>query len=158
MKKRTIALLFVTHCSVAVFGFSAGIYLLPILTAPAAPSNEEVKLISAQAKYSAQFSKDRKDSDMLHWGEGTVSIGSNNISFIGKLAPGPDYKLYLSPKYLETEADFHRLKSTMVQVGNVTTFNNFVVKVPTDIKPSNFTSVIIWCEAFNQFITSAKYQ
>ena len=158
MKKRTIAFLFATHCIVAVFGFSAGIYILPIITAPPAPSNEEVKLMSSQARYTALFSKDRKDSDMLHWGEGTVSINSKTITLIGKLAPGPDYKLYLSPKYIETEADFHRLKSKMTRVGNVTTFDNFVVQVPANIEPSNFNSVIIWCEAFSQFITSAKYQ
>ena len=28
---------------------------------------------------------------------------------VGKLAPGPDYKLYLSPEFVETEADFKRL-------------------------------------------------
>ena len=76
---------------------------------------------------------------------------------MGWQAPGPDYKLYLSPEFVETEADFNRLKSTMVREGDVKTFENFVVKVPLDIDPSKFTSVIVWCEAFGEFITSAKY-
>lgn len=158
MKKRTFTLLFATHCAVAVLGFSAGIYMLPILTAPPAPSAEEVKLISSQADYTAQFKKDLKDSDALHWGEGRVSIGSKNITFLGELAPGPDYKLYLSTKFIESETEFLQLKSSMVQVGAVNTFNNFVVKVPPQIKPSKYNSVIIWCEAFGQFITAAQYQ
>ena len=158
MKIRTVALLIVTHCAVAVLGFGAGIYVLPILTAPPAPSEEEIKLMSSQAKYIAQFRKDLNDSDTLHWGEGTVSIGSKSITLMGQLAPGPDYKLYLSPEFVETEFDFNRLKSTMVRVGDVKTFENFVVEVPPNIDPSNYTSVIIWCEAFSQFITSAKYQ
>ncbi len=158
MKIRTIAFLIVTHCAVGGLGFGAGIYMLPILTAPPAPSEEEIKAMSSQAKYTAQFRRDLVDSDTLHWGEGTVSIGSESIVLMGKLAPGPDYKLYLSPEFVETEADFNRLKSTMVRVGDVKTFENFVVKVPAGTDPSDYTSVIIWCEAFSQFITSAKYQ
>ena len=158
MKVRTVALLIVTHFAVGILGFGVGIYVLPILTAPPAPSKEEIKIISSQAKYIAQFRKDLKDSDYLHWGEGTVSIGSKFIALKGKLAPGPDYKLYLSPKFVETEVDFNRLKSTMVRVGDVKTFENFVVRVPASIDPSNYTSVIIWCEAFSQFITSTKYK
>jgi hypothetical protein len=77
---------------------------------------------------------------------------------MGKLAPGPDYKLYLSPEFVETEADFNRLKPTMVRVGDVETFENFVVNIPPGINPLNFNSVIVWCESFGQFITSAKYR
>ena len=158
MKIRILVLLIVTHCVVGVIGFGAGIYLLPIMTAPPAPSEEEIKVLSSHAKYMAQFRKDLKDSDILHWGEGKVSIGSNSINFIGKLAPGPDYKLYLSPEFVETEVDFNRLKDTMVRVGDVKTFENFVVEIPLGIDPSNYTSIIVWCESFGQFITSAEYQ
>lgn len=158
MKIRSIALLIVTHGVVAAAGFGAGIYLLPILTAPPAPSAEEISIMSSQARYTAQFRKDLTDSDTLHWGEGTVAIGASTITFMGKLAPGPDYKLYLSPEFVETEADFNRLKATMERVGDVKTFDNFVVEIPPEIDPSKFTSVIVWCEAFGQFITSARYQ
>ena len=158
MKIRTLVLLIATHCVVGVLGFGVGIYALPILTAPPAPSEEEIKAMSAQARYTAQFRRDLKDSDALHWGEGTVSVSAKTITLMGKLAPGPDYKLYLSPEFVETEADFNRLKSSMVQVGDVKTFENFVVYLSPGIDPSNFNSVIVWCESFGQFITSAKYQ
>ncbi|MBT8133678.1 MAG: DM13 domain-containing protein, partial [Gammaproteobacteria bacterium] len=144
MKLRAIALLVITHCVVGVLGFGAGIYVLPILTAPPVPSEEEISVMSSQAKYTGQFKKDLEDSDALHWGEGTVSIGSSSITLIGKLAPGPDYKLYLSPEFVETEAEFNRLKSTMVRVGDVKTFDNFVVQVPPGIDASNYGSVIVW--------------
>ena len=62
---------------------------------------------------------------------------------MGELAPGPDYKLYLSPKFVETESDFNRLKPSMVRVGDVKTFENFVVNVPASIDPSDFNSVIV---------------
>jgi hypothetical protein len=158
MKVRKVALLIATHCAAGVLGFGLGIYALPILTAPPAPDEDEIKTMSSQAKYTAQFRRDLEDSDAFHWGEGTVSVGSGAVTLMGKLAPGPDYKLYLSPEFVETEADFNRLKATMVRVGDVKTFDNFVVYLPPDIDVSNFNSVIVWCESFGQFITSAKYQ
>jgi hypothetical protein len=67
-------------------------------------------------------------------------------------------KLYLSPEFVETEADFKRLKSRMVRVGDVRTFENFVVSVPENIDISRYDTVIVWCESFGQFITAAKYR
>ena len=78
--------------------------------------------------------------------------------FRSRLAPGPDYKLYLSPEFVETEAGFARLKSRMVRVGEVKTFGNFVIPVPTDIDVSQYNTAIVWCETFSQFITAAKYR
>lgn len=155
--KKTIVLLF-THGAVAAAGFAGGIYALPILIAPPAPSVDEVSDAASTAAFTAEFVRDLKDSDALHWGEGKVSVGKEVISFMGELAPGPDYKLYLSPQFVETEADFNRLKPSMIRVGDVKTFNNFLVKVPGDIDPAKYSSVIVWCETFGQFITAAKYQ
>lgn len=151
-------LLLASHAAVAAAGFAGGIYALPILVAPTAPTMEEVKAAMQQARFIGQFKRDLKDSDSLHWGEGTVSIGSETISLAGRLAPGPDYKLYLSPEFVETEADFKRLKQTMARVGDVKTFENFVVAVPAGIDPAKYKAVIVWCETFSQFITAAKYR
>ena len=158
MKTRTLALLVITHAAVAFAGFSVGIYVLPILTAPPAPGDAQIREMSLQAEYTGRFRRDLKDSDALHWGEGTVSVGPRFITLMGRLAPGPDYKLYLSPDFVETEADFNRLKPGMVRVGDVRTFENFVVAVPPGVNPSEFDTIIVWCEAFGQFITSARYR
>ncbi len=156
MKK--LLLLLASHTAVGALGFGLGIYVLPILTAPAAPTALEAAAAAGEAAYSGQFRRDLKDSDMLHWGEGTVSVGRRSIALVGTLAPGPDYKLYLSPEFVETEADFMRLKSRMVRVGDVRTFDNFVVAVPQPIDVAAYSAVIVWCEAFGQFITAARYR
>jgi hypothetical protein len=119
---------------------------------------DEIKAAAAQVQFTGQFKRDLKDSDALHWGEGQVSIAPAAITFVGKLAPGPDYKLYLSPEFVETEADFKRLKASMVRVGDVKTFENFVVAIPPGIDPAKYSAVIVWCETFSQFITAAKYK
>ena len=158
MSARKILLLVASHIAVAAAGFAGGIYVLPILIAPAAPTLGEIKAATTQVQFTGQFKRGLKDSDSLHWGEGIVSIAPNAISLAGKLAPGPDYKLYLSPEFVETEADFNRLKTSMVRVGDVKTFENFVVAVPAGIEPAKYSAVVVWCEAFGQFITAAKYR
>jgi len=158
MKTRKTLLLVASHIAVAAAGFAGGIYVLPILIAPAAPTMEEIKAATTQVQFTGQFKRELKDSDSLHWGEGVVSIAPNAISLVGKLAPGPDYKLYLSPEFVETEADFNRLKKSMARVGDVKTFENFVVAVPADIEPAKYSAVVVWCESFGQFITAAKYR
>lgn len=156
MKK--LLFLIASHAFALSLGFALGIYALPILTAPSAPTTSEAASAASQATYAGHFRRDLKDSDLLHWGEGTLSVGRTSIVLVGKLAPGPDYKLYLSPEFVETEADFKRLKSRMVRVGDVRTFENFVVSVPENIDISRYDTVIVWCESFGQFITAAKYR
>ena len=158
MNTRKALLLTASHITVAAGGFAAGVYTLPILIAPSAPTTEEIKAATAQTLFTGQFKRDLKDSDALHWGEGVVSIASTAISLEGKLSPGPDYKLYLSPEFVETEADYYRLKKNMVRIGDVKTFENFVVAVPPGIDLTKYTAVIVWCEAFGEFITAAKYR
>lgn len=153
-----ILALVASHAVVALLGFAAGIYFLPILTAPPAPDVEEVRDRSANAEFTGQFRRDLADSDALHWGEGTVSVGRESIVLEGKIAPGPDYKLYLSPEFVETEADFLRLKAEMTVVGDVKTFENFIVPVSSALDPSQFNTVVVWCESFSEFITAAQYR
>jgi len=143
---------------VLVVGFGLGIYLLPILTAPVAPSTQEVSTGIGETLFTGSFRRDLRDSDLLHWGEGRVRIAAHAITLEGRLAPGPDYKLYLSPAFVETEADFERLKGSMQRIGDVRTFENFIVPVPEGIDVARYSAVIVWCEAFSQFITAARYR
>ena len=156
MKK--LILLVATHLAAAVAGFAAGVYFLPILTAPPAPEDALVQAQAETSDFEGQFRRDLKDSDAVHWGDGTVFVGRDAISLAGEIAPGPDYKLYLSPTFIETEADFLRLKDTMMLVGDVKTFKNFIVPVPAYVDPGAFNTAIVWCESFSQFITAAQYR
>ena len=153
-----VFLLLISHVVALVIGFALGVYALPILIAPDAPSTAQVQVQAGAAAYKGQFRRNLKDSDALHWGEGTVSVSAKSIGLAGELAPGPDYKLYLSPQFVETEAEFNELKPRMVRVGDVKTFNNFLIAVPADIDVERYNTVVIWCERFSQFITAAKYK
>jgi hypothetical protein len=141
-----------SHTAALMLGFGIGVYVLPILTTPEPPSAAELARHTSEALYTGHFRRELADSDLLHWGEATVSVGRSSIVFAGRLAPGPDYKLYLSPEFVETEVDFARLKSRMVRVDDVRGFGNLIVPVPPAIDVTRFTTVIVWCESFGQFI------
>ncbi|MDH4416174.1 MAG: DM13 domain-containing protein [Acidovorax sp.] len=158
MKLLKSLLLIASHLATLAIGIALGVYALPIVIAPEAPTQQEIQSGLPAAQWTATFRRDLKDSDALHWGEGAVSISPQAISLLGRLAPGPDYKLYLSPEFVETEADFMRLKPKMLRVGDVKTFNNFIVPVPQGVDPAKFNTVIVWCETFSEFITAAKYR
>ena len=156
MKK--IALLTLSHILAITFGFGLGIYALPILTAPDGPANSEIKSLQGQARFRAEFRRDIKGSDVFHWGEGAVSLDAKTISLMGKLAPGPDYKLYLVPEFVDTRQGFLKVKASALRVGDITTFDNFVISLPENVDIEKYNTVLVWCESFSMFISAAKYR
>ena len=147
-----------SHVFALALGFGIGIYALPILTAPESPDEDSIRSAAGAAQFTGMFRRDLEDSDPLHYGDGTLYVSRDVIAFEGRLAPGPDYRLYLSPKFVETEDAFEASKHKMVQVGHVFTFEDFMVDVPDSIDPAEFTTAIVWCDSFGQFITAAAYQ
>jgi len=150
--------LLLSHALVLGLGFAAGIYALPIIVAPASPALAEIRAEAARAPFKTHLRRDLEGSDMLHWGEGAVSVSREAVTLEGRLAPGPDYKLYLSPEFVQTEAQFLQLKSRMVRIGDVKTFDNFRVAMPPAVDPAQFNTVVVWCETFGQFISAGQYR
>lgn len=147
-----------SHISVFVAGGMLGIYLLPIIIAPGAPERNELIAFADNAVYSASLDKGLKGSDWLHWADGQVYISPGAIAFLGKLAPGPDYKLYLTPKLVTDKKDFLSIKNHSVMIGDIRTFDNFIVSVPASVDIHQYPALLIWCEAFNQFISAGLYR
>jgi len=112
----------------------------------------------AEAEFTGAFSRDLAGSDFLHWGTGSISLSAARITHIGELAPGPDYKLYLSPEFVEDETGFEALKSRAALIGDIKMFNGMILEVPQGIDVGAYNTVVIWCESFGEFITAAKYQ
>jgi len=155
---RRLIIFAASHLAVLAAGFALGIYLLPILTAPAAPDAAKLEEMAQNAQFSANLTRDLSGSDFLHWGEGTISLSTNEIIHQGKLAPGPDYKLYLVKKFVENEDEFLPVKAEALQIGDVKTFEGFLLTVPEGVDITQFNTVLVWCEAFSEFITAAQYR
>lgn len=154
---RFVLLLF-SHGAMLVVGFAAGIYVLPILTAPKSPDAAMLQQQAENAAHSASFERELRGSDFLHWGEGTISISPDRIVHQGSLAPGPDYKAYLVTEFVEHEDEFLPLKEKSALIGDVKSFEGFVLEVPDNVDTGKYNTVLIWCETFGEFITAAKYR
>ena len=156
--RMTKLLLILSHGATALSGFALGIYLLPILVAPAPPDLMAVEATLSNPLFTTEFERQREDSDALHWGEGQLRLYSDTIVFEGELAPGPDYRLYLTPKFVETEADFLALKDQSVEMGAVRSFEGFVLNNAFAVNDPRYTAAVVWCETFGQFISSGQYR
>ena len=156
--RMTKLLLILSHGATALSGFALGIYLLPILVAPAPPDLMAVEATLSNPLFTTEFERQREDSDALHWGEGQLRLYSDTIVFEGELAPGPDYRLYLTPKFVETEADFLALKDQSVEMGAVRSFEGFVLNNAFAVNDPRYTTAVVWCETFGQFISSGQYR
>jgi len=157
MISKKVILLF-THTIVLIMGFGLGVYFLPILTAPKSLDVSIINEYEKKATYQTEFVKELKGSDFLHWGEAKVTISDDKVTVNGSIAPGPDYKLYLTNQFVEHEDEFLPIKSEAKYVAEVKTFKNFVINIPSDININDYNTVVIWCERFEEFITAAKYQ
>ncbi|MEM9394062.1 MAG: DM13 domain-containing protein [Pseudomonadota bacterium] len=155
--KRLVLFLF-THGAAVAIGFAAGIYFLPILTAPPSPDAEMLEERAQAAMFNAELTRELRGSDRLHWGEGMISLTETQIVHQGALSPGPDYKVYLVSQFVEHEDEFEPLKDASLRVGDVKTFDGFILDMPADVDLEAYNTVLIWCEAFSEFITAAQYR
>ena len=157
---RRYVLLFgvVKFCAGLVIGFGLGVYFLPILTAEKGLVTVAIEALSQSALRQGTFVRDLPGLDGLHWGDGVIMANANQIWLDGENSPGPDYRLYLTPKYVETGAEFLQIKADSTQIGPIRAFENFALDIPAGVEASNFPALLIWCEAFGQFITAARLQ
>ena len=156
--KKKIILLISSYIIVFVLGFGLGIYLLPILTSPKSVNIDKIIKLEKNALYKTLFVKDLKGSDLFHWGEAKVTVSKNEIIVNGSIAPGPDYKLYLTKEFVEQEEEFLFIKDKSKYIAEVKTFKNFVITIPENIDINDYNTIVIWCESFSEFITAAKYK
>ena len=136
-------------------GLALGVYFLPILTEEKGLDSSALAQLEASAERSGTFTRDLSGSDAFHWGEGTVRASASRIWLEGRVSPGPDYRLYLTPSLATDEESFLKIKDQSVQVGEVKAFSNFSLDVPPGIDVGAYPAVLIWCEAFGEFITAA---
>ncbi|MEM8823155.1 MAG: DM13 domain-containing protein [Pseudomonadota bacterium] len=156
MKKLLLGAL--THGGALALGFGLGVYFLPILTAPPSPDASTLEAMAEDAVYTAEFAQDLRGHDLIHWGEGVVSLTPTQIVHEGRLGPGPDYRLYLVPEFVEHEDEFLPLKDQSRVIGPVETFEGFALDIPDGVTLEDYTTVLIWCEAFSEFIAAAQYR
>ncbi len=65
---------------------------------------------------------------MQHYGDGEIIHSVENgiiyITLQGHVTPGPDYKLFLTPKYVDTKAGFEAIEAESEHMGDIRAFEN----------------------------------
>ena len=143
-------------------GFALGVYFLPIIIASEGATEAQIVTAKENILARASFIRDLKGSDSLHWGDGELLIsmedGQVYATLDGEIAPGPDYKIYLTPKFVEDEDSFIAIKQDSHKVGDITGFKNFRTILTVSNELNNYAAVVIWCEVFKEFITAGRVQ
>ena len=93
-----------------VIGFALGAHFLPILTEEKGLDTAALAQLEASAERNGTITRDLPSSDAFYWGEGKVRASGTRIWPEGKISPGPDYRLYLTPSLATDEASFVKIK------------------------------------------------
>ena len=123
--------------------------------------NEQIADVDTKTVIAAGHFIHPNPSDPIHWGKGSISVYRQNTLveiFLHndfEVGPGPAYHVYLSTgKDIMNNDDFNPTENT--DIGKLKSFKGSqIYKVPDGLDPAQFKSVVVWCVAFNQLITSA---
>ncbi|UMJ26228.1 DM13 domain-containing protein (plasmid) [Klebsiella pneumoniae] len=141
-----------------IANFATVPYVLPILTAEKNSSADEIKEVKNNARYTGAFFKNQKGSNAVHWVDGKLYVSDQEIAFEGSIAPGPDYKIYLTKTQADDRNSFLKIKEESLYIGDLKNYGNFKKNLPNGVNIDEYTTVQIWCEKFEQFIGSAQYR
>lgn len=159
MKKWLWGVLFGSMIGIAA-GFALGVYTLPILVEWLGNTdNASTVQIFSETDPVGQFDRNSPGSDALHWGEGKLRVTSGKLVFEDdvKLAPGPDYRVYMTKKFVDNRDDFKRIKASAIEVAKLKTFSGpLSFELPADLNTDQYDNVVVWCEAFSMYIASAR--
>ncbi|WP_058973742.1 DM13 domain-containing protein [Type-D symbiont of Plautia stali] len=158
MRKSLKIGLLASHLMLLGVGFGTGVYILPVLTAEKNSTKEEVNSVKNDARYTGVFNKNQEGSNAVHWAEGQLYINDTDIAFEGSIAPGPDYKIYLTKVQANDRESFLHIKEDSLYIGDLKNFGDFKKSLPNGVNIDGYTTVQIWCERFEQFIASASFK
>ena len=133
----------------------------PVVVAPVVVAEPKQKRLTVVK--SGDFNPNAQGSDGFHRGSGSVSIvsmGGKNYVIFGEdftVSNGPDYRLYLVPEFgIETESRFKTIKPRSHMIGKVKQFSGMqLFEIPQSVALGSVNGIVIWCEAFSQFISTA---
>ena len=144
------------------FGFVLGIFFFPFLFPQAMemtevmPPPQEQRAQATPAVAQGTFVHVNK-WDLVHWGEGGVSVHRDKIVIHDdfEVGPGPKYHVYLS-KADTIEGNDDVEDNAFFDLGRLRSFKGGQsYSVPSGVNVADYAHVVIWCEAFSVLISPA---
>lgn len=138
-------------------GFAAGILCFPLLFPAPAMSGAAPDSTSGALLGTGSFAH-ADPSDPTHYGSGSVAVYKDVVRLERdfEVGPGPDYHVYLAPD-AEVTPDTRVEETMFVDLGPLKAFagsQGYPIPRGTDL--SDYRSVVIWSEHFNQLISAAR--
>lgn len=142
-------------------GIAGTILVYPFIFPPP-EVNERIADINSKTLAAAGEFIHPNPSDPVHWGKGGVSIyQQENLNEVYlesdfEAGPGPAYHVYLSSGTdIRSNEDFNN--AVNLDIGKLKSFKGSqIYRPPADTDIVEFNSVVVWCVAFSQLITSAN--
>jgi hypothetical protein len=139
-------------------GFAAGIFVYPYIFLADVVANEQLANPESRAVVGRGSFIHADPSDPVHYGKGGVTLYGDAVHLAAdfEVGPGPKYHVYLVPKAtIARSGDL--AGEAFVDLGRLRAFKGSqVYELPAGVKPADFGSVIIWCEAFGVLISPAS--
>ena len=142
-------------------GIGGTIIIYPFIFPPPEVNERVADINSKTLAASGEFIHPNPD-DPVHWGKGGVSIyqqeNLNEVYFESdfEVGPGPAYHVYLSSGTdIKSNDDFNNAGN--LDIGTLKSFKGSqIYRPPADTKMEEYKSIVVWCVAFGQLITSAN--
>ena len=115
----------IKFCAGLVIGFGLGVYFLSILIAEKSRDSALVAALSDNALRCGTLVWDLPGSFGLHWDDGVIMVNADRNWLDGKVKLGPDCRLYLTQKYVETGPRFQTIEAQSLQIGPIKALENF---------------------------------
>lgn len=141
----------------AVAGFAGGIGAFPYLFPPPEVNEPLVAKSDTDVLAKATFIH-ANPADPIHYGGGTATIYADLVRLEPdfKVGPGPKFHVYLVPD-ADVTPDTEVEATMFVDLGRLKSFSgsqNYAI--PGGLDPTEYGSVVIWCEQFNVLISPAR--
>jgi len=138
------------------FGVALGFFFFPYVFPPP-PAAEQLSEGDRTALLSTGTFIHANPSDPVHWGKGKVSVYERAVFLEPnfEVGPGPKYHVYLVPKATVRKEDDVKA-AAFVDLGRLRAFQGSQrYPIPAGVDLKNYSSVVIWCEAFGVLISPA---
>lgn len=137
-------------------GFALGIVVFPYLFPPPEVHEPVVGKTEADVLARASFIH-ANPADPIHYGKGTATLYADLVRLEPdfEVGPGPKFHVYLVPD-AEVTPDTDVEAAMFVDLGRLKAFSgsqNYVI--PDGVDPTDYGSVVIWCEQFDVLISPA---
>lgn len=139
-------------------GFAGGLFVYPYIFLADFVANEQVQDASRKTVVAGGSFIHADPSDPVHYGKGSVTVYDDAVHLAAdfEVGPGPKYHVYLVPKAVVSRSG-DLAGEKFVDLGRLWAFKGSqVYDLPAGVKPADYGSVIIWCEAFGVLISPAS--